>query len=78
VTWGVKVLAPLVTLTWTLSGVAGGVFAVIALLRGQEHSVLVWVAMVLGLGAFLVFIVLLVFLIIPAIAWLIGVGPGLG
>jgi hypothetical protein len=43
----------LVALVWLLGAAAGGVVALIALLRGHEQSALVWVAMVLGLVAFL-------------------------
>ena len=45
--------AGLVVLVWLLASAASGVVALIALLRGHEQSALVWVAMLLGLGAFI-------------------------
>ena len=44
----------LLFLVWLLAAVASGVVALIALLR-HERSALVWVAMVLGLVAFIYF-----------------------
>jgi hypothetical protein len=43
--WGEGVLVPLVFFTWAFSGVAGAVVALIALVRSQERSALVWIAM---------------------------------
>jgi hypothetical protein len=52
VTWAGPVLAILVSAATVSIGIACTLVASIALLRGQERSALVWVALVLGLPSF--------------------------
>ena len=53
---GVFALTPIPLLDLVLFGLAGGLFGLIAALRGHERSWLVWLAMVLGLGPGILFL----------------------
>jgi hypothetical protein len=63
VTWGEELWAILLNSTWILTGLAGAVVALIAVLRRHERSALVWVAMVAGLPALVI------------VAWLLALVP---